>query len=139
MVYSSLSQDPLLVRDLNRGRGARHCVFLHLGLNSDSKCFALETRAYNMAEFGDGDERGFVVSAHPVIAGRTLNVAMTSALARTPARGGSRACTVVPLLTPASASAAPPSLLAVVRDNLRRLGHNVQLSFDPGRFLCNFI
>ncbi|KAJ4456261.1 hypothetical protein PAPYR_8551 [Paratrimastix pyriformis] len=100
-----------------------HVVFLHLGLHAGLKdCFRLETRAYNTAFFGPmGDVRGFRMNNAPILSGRTVGVPYASPLC-THARPGDSF-----------------SLLASVANDLNDRGYRVEISDDPGRYLCNFL
>ncbi|KAJ0391339.1 hypothetical protein ATCC90586_011173 [Pythium insidiosum] len=87
----------------------RPAIFLHLGVSPESRQFALERVAYNLANFmGMPDERGYV--------------AVNQVLDQN-----------------AAASIRTTIPVDVLLGRLRQANPNARASTDPGRFICNFI
>ena len=85
-------------------------VFLHLGVNSNIKRFELESTAYNAANFRVPDEQGWMAKAEAL----DSNVAYDSPC-----------CTTLDLKS--------------ITADLKAKGFLVDISNDPGRYICNFV
>ncbi len=86
------------------------CKFVHLGVNSRATSIALEMQAWNDKSFRVPDERGYNPEAVPIDCNSELNSSLQSSYH-----------------------------IESLKEALTAEGHNVSLSQDPGRFLCNYI
>jgi pyroglutamyl-peptidase len=84
--------------------------FVHFGVFDGAPCFYLESIAYNLAYFGIPDEGGNKPQNEPVL---NADGDITKA----------RRCKFD---------------LVDLCEKLVKLGHNVEISTDPGRFICNY-
>jgi pyroglutamyl-peptidase len=89
----------------------RVCVLLHFGVDTSASCFHLEQQAYNEANFRVPDQRGWTPAHEPIMS----HIPNTRLIFRTD----------LPL--------------HVLHAALQAKGHQVELSQDPGRYLCNWI
>ncbi|MBI2520058.1 MAG: hypothetical protein HYV97_06565 [Bdellovibrio sp.] len=81
------------------------------GLATGRSSISLETMAYNQIDSSRPDTQGIILQNHTICP--NANAFLNSSFA--------------------------PSQLSLLCENLNRLGHPVQLSSNPGRYLCNFI
>ncbi|KAJ0976440.1 hypothetical protein J5N97_018405 [Dioscorea zingiberensis] len=90
---------------------SRQVIWLHLGVNSGSKRFAIENQAINEATFRCPDELGWKPQKTPIIPsdGDILQTRKTS----------------LPVNE--------------ILKNLAAMGYDVALSDDAGRFVCNYV
>lgn len=88
---------------------ACHRVWLHFGVHAGSSCFALESTAYNCANFRIADQRGWAPCNEPI----------------------HESCAAKDLRTDLD--------LTGVSSALASAGWKVCVSTDPGRFVCNWI
>jgi len=89
----------------------RVCVLLHFGVDTSASCFHLEQQAYNEASFGIPDQTGWTPSEEPIIA-HIDDI-----------------CHVFHTDVP----------LQALHAALQAKGHQVAISQDPGRYVCNWI
>jgi len=85
-------------------------VWLHLGVDANAKTFKLEKCAWNEAKFRIADERGWEPKDECIVADE---------------KKGARLQTSLPLSSLCS--------------NLKKKGYRVEVSRDPGRFVCNWL
>lgn len=86
-----------------------HRVWLHFGVHAGSSCFALESTAYNCANFRIADQRGWAPCNEPI----------------------HESCAAKDLRTDLDLTGVSSALAAA--------GWKVCVSTDPGRFVCNWI
>eukprot|EP01121_Diplochlamys_sp_Union-15-3_P017003 TRINITY_DN590_c0_g1_i1.p1 TRINITY_DN590_c0_g1~~TRINITY_DN590_c0_g1_i1.p1 ORF type:complete len:235 (+),score=32.84 TRINITY_DN590_c0_g1_i1:88-792(+) len=86
-------------------------VFVHLGVHGGASNFRIETAAWNEANFGSPDQRGWSPNCQPIIK----------------KYGDTSQCLKTKLPVDFICSA------------LKSKGYDVETSTDPGRFLCNYI
>ncbi len=88
----------------------KRCVYVHFGVNGRADTILLEMVGYNDATFRCKDESGGQPNCEPIDPAKPLGHALASTLP-----------------------------VAQLRNELRDDGFAVELSVDPGRFLCNYI
>lgn len=85
-------------------------VFLHFGVNTQEKTLRLEQYAWNEADFRIPDERGWKPVKESIIK-------------------------ELPFQTPLETNLP----VEMINHSLTNIGHNVVVSNDPGRFVCNYV
>jgi len=107
----SESDDELLTMLKDASAKTPKVVILHLGVHAGSNAFSLESKAWNEATFRSQDSRGWQPNSELIIADNRTIAHQYDCNLR----------------------------LESLRDRLGQLGHTVQISEDPGRYVCNWI